>query len=744
MSYLSTGYPARIPEAPTYLNGATMPAVLAPQASIITPAGPGWEDARQEPTPASVCQAVAGTTIDDELLEWPPDMFALTDVILQRSEGYRFALSPPAGSNWPPGGVPDWPDAVTAAARQWSAWAENRNGAIPSLLAREWGILRSRTGMPLSQIAEARDWRLCQALLTLHAIADEACAGLGVALDASSGDGLVYRARGRELLARTGSLARLPAHLIRVLPKVRTPANGSSVRALSRYAAVTAPDVSARWHKAPTRRPAHPRDKEANFLLLPWPLRVRGSDFHPVAGPLQQLAGDPFGFFEFAPAERLDLDLVDRLLIAVRDGGQTVDVVVMPESAIDHSEIGDLEALLGRHGVTGLITGVRDAPEQPGQFPRNWVHIAISVGDRWVHISQAKHHRWSLDDGQIYQYHLSGALHPHIRWWEAAEVPRRSLQFVELGDGVTLATLVCEDLAQTDDVADVIRSVGPMIVVTPLLDGPQLGSRWAARYAGVLADDPGSAVLTLTSFGMAQRSRPPGCGRSPVVALWKSPGQKTREIPLERGAQGILLSARAARTAKRSYDGRRPLDNGSEFFDVSVRQVRASATGSAAPDAPHGAPFPPVLQADDLTILTSWAEALAEALAFAPKRIEAVQADAHAGASWRAELRIPEPSPQLNCAISGMAGAVRTAAATGSKPLLDALRRASDESHPDAPALDRLVRAVLRSALEQRQTGSMTREHAEAVPEGSARQPVAESETTVPNRLRWKISGSPA
>ncbi len=215
------------------------------------------------------------------------------------------------------------------------------------------------------------------------------------------------------------------------------------------------------------------------------------------------------------------------------------------------------------------------------------MHIGVSVGEHWVHISQAKHHRWSLDDGQIYQYHLSGALHPHIRWWEAVEVPRRSVQFVELGDGVTLASLVCEDLAQTDDVADVIRSVGPMIVVTPLLDGPQLGSRWAARYAGVLAGDPGSAVLTLTSFGMAQRSRPPGFGRSSVVALWKGPGQETREIPLERGAQGVLLSASAARAAKRSFDGRRPLENGSEFFSVTRPpgpgfKYRLGATGCTA------------------------------------------------------------------------------------------------------------------------------------------------------------------
>jgi hypothetical protein len=687
-----------------------MTAVLERPATIVTPAGPGWDDAFQERTPASVWRTLVGSTIGDELLEWPPDLFALTEVILQRSEAYRFALSPPAGSTWPPAGVPDWPDAVTDAARQWTAWAEDRNGAIPRLLAQEWGILRARAGTPLSQLAEARDWRLCQALLTLHAIADEACAGLGIALDASGADGFVYRARGRELLARTGSLARMPAQSIRVLPKVHTPPNGSSVRALSRYAAVTVRDVAARWHKTPARHlGTHSHVKGINFLLLPWPLQVRGSDFRPVAGPLQELAGDSFGFFEFAPSGPIDLDLVDRMLIAARDEAETVDVVVLPESAAEHGEIDDLEALLSRHGVTGLITGVREPPEQPGAFPRNWVHIGVSVGEQWVHISQSKHHRWSLDDGQIRQYHLSGALHPHIRWWEAAEIPRRSVQFVELGDGVTLASLVCEDLAQTDDVADVIRSVGPMIVVTPLLDGPQLGSRWAARYASVLADDPGSAVLTLTSFGMAQRSRPAGFGRSPVVALWKAPGQATHEIPLKRGAQGVLLSASTARTAKRSYDGRRPLDNGSEFSSVTIHQIRASSTGSVLPDArtrwsSQAAPSRAVLEADpELTILTSWAEAMADALVFAPQRMEAVPAAAHAGASWRAGLRIPAPSPSLNHAINSMARAVRTAAAMGSDRPLDALLHAIGDGQPDAPALDRLVRAVLRSALEQRQ-----------------------------------------
>jgi hypothetical protein len=648
-----------------------MPTALAcPAAPTVTRASPGWGDRPDDPTLASAWQAAAGTTIGDELLGWPPDVFALTEVLLQRSEAYRFALSPPAALTWPPASFPDWPGAVADAARRWSSWAEDRNEAIPGLLAQEWAVLRERAGSSLNDLTEARDWRLCEALLTLHAIADEACAGLGVAWDTPSADGLLYRARGGELLARTGSLARVPAHLARVLPKVRTPPAGSSMRALSRNACVLGPGVETRWHKAPARGlgPQPLRDR-VNYLLLPWPLRIRASDFRPVRGPLQRLANDPFGFFEFAPSERLDLALADRALAAARDQAGAVDVVVLPESAVEDSEIDDLETLLARHEVTGLITGIRARPAQPGQFPRNWVHIGVYADGQWMHIRQSKHHRWSLDDAQIRQYHLDGPLHPHTRWWEAIEVPPRSVQFVEFGDGVTLASLVCEDLAQTDDVASVIRSVGPMIVVTPLLDGPQLGSRWAARYASILADDPGSAVLTLTSFGMTQRSGLPGQSPSPVVALWKSPGQQTREISLEPGAQGILLSASIARATRRSFDGRRPSDNGREFSGVSVQQVRAASTGTGSQRSLPGSPSRPILATDELTILATWAQAAAEARTFAPERIGAVVADARAGAPWRAELGIRPPSSPLQRSISSMFHAMYPAAAASGDPL---------------------------------------------------------------------------
>ena len=459
-----------------------------------------------EPTLASTWQGVAGSPVEDELLEWPPDVFALTDVILERAEAYRFVLSPPDGALWPPGGDAGWSDAVGQAARQWSAWAEDRDDSVPELVAEEWEVVRERAGIPLEQLADGRGWRVCEALLTLHTIADEPTRACWSALDRSEGEGCIYRARGRELLARTGSLARMHPHFVPVLPKVRTPPTGRA--SFSRYAFVYRPGLETRWHKLPARhRGTDPQAEHAQLLLLPWPLRVRESDFRAVEGSVQRLAKEPFGFFEFAPEERLDLDLVDRVLLAAQEEVDHVDVVLLPESAVDESELDELEALLDRHGVIYLQAGLHGRARRPGGFGRNQMHVGVnprlekggpvpsSPGGQWFHVRQDKHHRWSLDERQIYQYHLGGALHPHIRWWEAIDVPRRSVQVVEVGEGITIVSLVCEDLAQNDDVAEVIRSIGPTIVSTALLDGPQLTSRWSPRYASVLADDPGSAVI---------------------------------------------------------------------------------------------------------------------------------------------------------------------------------------------------------------------------------------------------------
>jgi len=663
-------------------------------------------------TLASAWQAISGVGFADELLAWPPDVFALTNVLLDRSEAFRFVLSPPAGVRWPPAGAGDWSDAVVEAGRAWSAWVEDRRGPVPSMVAEAWGVALERADLALADLAQGRDWRVCHALLSLHAIADEACAGLGSATERADGLGARYRARARELLARTGSLARVAPRRVRVLPKVRTPPSGRP--AFSRYACVQGAELEAGWHKLPARHlGTDPPAEHVNMLLLPWPLRVRESDFRAVEGSMQRLERDPFGFFEFAPAERLDLDLVDRVLTAALDEVDDVDVVVLPEAAIDETEIDELEAVLDRYGVSYLAAGIRQRPPGPGELPGNWVHTGVSPrlqkgagppdapGRQWFHIRQDKHHRWSLDESQVYQYHLAGALHPHVRWWEAMDVPARSLQFVSVGEEITIVSLVCQDLAESDEIADVIRSVGPTVVFTVLLDGPQLASRWAARYASVFADDPGSVVLTLTSFGMAQRSRPAGREASPIVALLKDADQGIREIPLEAGAQAVLLTASGSRAIRQTADGRRPVDTGTHYFGAAVHQIRASDAGSKPSSAGVRATLPRVLDVDELTILTGWAEAAAETLAHAPERITALVEDLRPGVAWRSELGIAEPSQRLVEAIESLNELMQAAARGAFAPTFDEVLAAVREDRSGEQPLDQLVRAVLRSTLEQ-------------------------------------------
>jgi hypothetical protein len=476
------------------------------------------------------------------------------------------------------------------------------------------------------------------------------------------------------------------------------------------------PRIDIRWYKMPARRRGTGPEAEAvNLLMLPWPLRVRESDFRPLDGSVRGQDGELFGLFEFAPSEKLDLDLLDRVILAACDEVDSVDVVTLPESVVDESDVAELEALLDDHGVGFVNVGVRGHPAQPGCLPQNWIHSGISprlekggqdpqgAREQWFHIRQHKLNRWSLDEGQIYQYNLGGVLHPHIRWWEGIEVPPRLVRVVELGEGITLVFLVCEDLAQSDGLADVLRAIAPTIVGAFLLDGPQLASRWAARYASVLADDPGSAVLTVTSFGMTERSRPHGRDASRVIALWKDPARGLREIPLEPGAQGVLLSLCLDRTKRRSADGRTPVANATEAFLGSVYQIRADGTRAARRSpAPH-APAASELDVDDLTVLTGWAEALAEMLAFAPERADAVVAEAHPDAPWRAVFGIAAPSRPLSQAIEFLARTVR-----GEIPdtvvTFDAVLSSSRAGRPDESSLDRLARRVLQSALEQRLT----------------------------------------
>jgi hypothetical protein len=240
------------------------------------------------------------------------------------------------------------------------------------------------------------------------------------------------------------------------------------------------------------------------------------------------------------------------------------------------------------------------------------------------------------------------------------------------------------------------------MIASPLLDGPQIPSRWAARYASVLSDDPGSAVLTLTCWGMVERCRPGDLDASQVVGMWKDPNRGVRAIPLEPGAQGVLLTGCASNAIRRSNDGRRPVENAIDFFDVGLHQITAATSGSMQTPAARPPPTRPPMDVDDVTVLTGWAEAVAESLAFAPAKLEAVFNDARSGAQWRAVLGLDEPSDRLRRAIDSIRQVLVSATADNKQPTLDGVLAALGKARQDEPLS--VAHRVLQAVLEQRRS----------------------------------------
>jgi hypothetical protein len=157
-------------------------------------------------------------------------------------------------------------------------------------------------------------------------------------------------------------------------------------------------------------------------------------------------------------------------------------------------------------------------------------------------------------------YRLEKQLNPARAWWEHIPIEDRTLNFVAFRPWLAMCALICEDLARPDPVGDVLRAVGPNLVIALLLDGPQLPNRWPSRYATVLADDPGCSVLTLTSSGMAQLSRPRykrGCGENAkTIASWKDVRGNTLAIDLKSG-DAAVLGIKIDRREEWTADGRK-------------------------------------------------------------------------------------------------------------------------------------------------------------------------------------------
>ena len=95
------------------------------------------------------------------------------------------------------------------------------------------------------------------------------------------------------------------------------------------------------------------------------------------------------------------------------------------------------------------------------------------------------------------------------------------------------------------------------------MDAPQLSTRWPARYATVLSEDPGCSVLTLTSRALMTLQHITGarCCSSDderVVALWRDdqdPAPKHIVCPAD--AHGVCLKIWGTQANDVTFDGRR-------------------------------------------------------------------------------------------------------------------------------------------------------------------------------------------
>jgi hypothetical protein len=99
------------------------------------------------------------------------------------------------------------------------------------------------------------------------------------------------------------------------------------------------------------------------------------------------------------------------------------------------------------------------------------------------------------------------------------------------------------------------------------MDGSQYEWRWPGRYATVLAEDPGTSVLSLTCAGMVSRyvraedansdERKKAKGEGEAIGLWKDAvSGRVVELRMPITDQGLVLCLRIDYVEERTMDRR--------------------------------------------------------------------------------------------------------------------------------------------------------------------------------------------
>jgi len=420
---------------------------------------------------------------------------------------------------------------------------------------------------------------VCDATVRILAVADEASEGIGFQSKDPGHFESLYLAASTKSPARVGAKTLLPnvretlCSLVPpseacVQPKSRTAQVGCTLRSCSHHLALLPSQgvVTAHWgiNVAPRQFSEH-----LNLLVVPFPY-VLAADAFEARDPRGR-GGHYFGVRQsWLPRDpRTFVGFVDQLCDAAERTAARIHAMVFPEISLSPSIASIVADRLRKRGFEFFVAGVgpnagrRSLPENIAE-----IHVGSDLS------RQSKHHRWCLDNGQIKRYQLAHVLDGSQIWWEDIELRKREVNFLVFRHGATLAVLVCEDLARVDPAQVVLRSVGANLVIALLFDGPQLENRWPGRYATVLAEDPGSSVLTVTSLGMARRaqSEPPSHHAGLEVALWKEAGSSATSLTLPPNHHALLLSLALRKEENWTLDGR---SDGGTSYRVSLEQHEA-------------------------------------------------------------------------------------------------------------------------------------------------------------------------
>lgn len=529
------------------------------------------------------------------------DLFAIAGTLLHRSGAYHHVI--PEVPSISPRSL-----TVTRGQRnKWIAagetWRGDKAWQLPSPppdLLEAWNDLMTGFADPIFELWDQsrqppKWWSAAVALLC---IADEAALDIGFEIkDAKSAQAAYAEVRLRSV-KDVYTFSSADSDQVCVLPKSRMPAVGCTIRSLSHNLALLPPRGLARayWRRARPAGvfPTPPETEPFNVLIVPMPYEIRASAFEGVPAdngkwgwfdvkphwcrPSDPSYPTPDGF----PAFRdYIFDLIEKAAV---DVGK-VHALVFPEVALSSQVFLLLcDALKGRPGFELLISGLFDSPMgalpiRPGNFTGMARFDNPASGNPSYDYSiREKHHRWRIERSQIESYALGSALDVNSIWWEHIDILSRSLDVFVLRGGATVTTLICEDLARSDPCQELVRGIGPNFVVALLMDGPQLRSRWPARYGTVLAEDPGSSVLTVTSLGLIRRANDTGAyPPAQQIALFQDDSGKMTEIRLPSGAHAMCLSLQPTAIQEQTLEGRQD-GNGAQSWRLSGVQPITAAT----------------------------------------------------------------------------------------------------------------------------------------------------------------------